>query len=335
MRTPSYLRVVATTRCNHQCAYCHMEGDPQTAGATELSADRLVRCVRVATGLGVRKIKFLGGEPLLRNDLEAVIERIRAFTPDADLSVITGGLARPERVRSLLDAGLDRINFTFHGFAPTAFAERVRSRGAWERRARFIDAVMQTGRPVKCNYVYRGASDDDDLLSLLDWAKGTHATVGLLDELQSAMGYDGVSTALLALRGAPSSKRVEEDPHSLPTEHWRWSDGLHVELKHVRLGDIAPYAACATCAQRQRCAEGIHALRLTHQGMIAPCIDRPELSFALADLIDAHHERGEAVASQLLREVIDSGFTRVHQVEAAQLLRRRQLPVWHRTGTEP
>lgn len=327
MKSPTYLRVVVTTRCNHQCAYCHMEGDPQGAGAPELDADTLVRSVRVAVRLGVRKIKFLGGEPLLRRDLESLITRIRELAPDADLSVITAGLAAPERVRSLFAAGLDRINVTFHGFGPRAFAERVPGRGAWERRRAFIDAVLAAGRPVKCNYVYRGASDREDLQALLDWAKGTRAVVGLLDELQSDLGYAGVRDALVALRGDPASVETTLDPHSLATELWRWSDGLRVELKHLRLGEIAPYAACESCPSRARCGEGIYALRLTHTGSIAPCLDRPELAFSLASVLQDFGASGDALAERCLAALIDRGFV------SEQSDRDAREPRWLATGT--
>jgi cyclic pyranopterin phosphate synthase len=282
-----------------------MEGDPHSEGAFELDADKLVACVAIAYRIGVRKIKLLGGEPLLRRDLESLIQRIRESAPDADLSMITAGLAPPSRVRSVLDAGLDRINLTFHGFEPKAFSERVRSAGAWKRRQDFVTAALATGRPIKCNYVFRGESDLVDLAALLEWAKSTHAVIGLLDELQSDMGYAGVASALKSLRGEPAQVIEVGDEHSLPTEQWRWNDGLKVELKNHRLGEIAPYEACRTCPVRRRCAEGIFALRLTHTGAIAPCMDRPQLAFSLIDAIEAF---GPTSAEMLLRSVIRSGF---------------------------
>lgn len=305
---PTYLRVVVTTRCNHQCAYCHMEGDPQGDGPPELDTPRLLGAIRVACRIGVQKIKFLGGEALLRRDLERVIEGVRAFAPRSDLSIITAGLADPSRVRSLLDAGLDRINVTFHGFGREAFSERVSSAAAWDRRQRFVEAVLNARRPMKVNYVYRGPGDLEDLDALLAWAKDTHAVVGVLDELQSDLGYEGVATAVRALRGAPSSVALERDPHSLATEHWSYSDGLRVELKHLRLGAVAPYATCEHCPSRRSCGEGIFALRLTHRGAIVPCLDRPDLAVPLVEMLDGMGPGGEAFVARLLANVIDTGF---------------------------
>jgi cyclic pyranopterin phosphate synthase len=213
------------------------------------------------------------------------------------------------RVRSLLDAGLDRINVTFHGFSRSAFAERVPNAAAWDRRARFVDAVLSTKRPVKVNYVYRGSNDHDDLSALLEWAKHTHAIVGLLDELQSDLGYEGVARVLRALRGAPRTIETTPDPHSLATELWHFHDGLRVELKHQRLGEIEPYRACVQCPVRARCKEGIFALRLTHRGEIVPCLDRPELAFALTELLDALGPGGERTVATWLAHAIESGFT--------------------------
>jgi transcription elongation GreA/GreB family factor len=66
MKRPTYLRVVATTRCNHRCDYCHMEGDPHAPGtASELPTAHLIASLHAAVLAGVKKFKFLGGEPLL------------------------------------------------------------------------------------------------------------------------------------------------------------------------------------------------------------------------------------------------------------------------------
>jgi len=286
-RSPTYLRVVVTTRCNLQCAYCHMEGDPHQSGTPHgLDAELLGRCLEVAAAAGMRKIKLLGGEPLLRRDLPELVARLRQAAPEADLSIITAGVVPTEALDAVLGAGLDRVNVSIHGFLPAAMAIRYPNalRG-WGRRQAFLERVMAWGRPLKLNYVLSGPQDEADLEALLDWAAPLPLVVNVLDNLSTALGWRGVLRTLVRLRGEPSERTRVEDPDSLTTMHLRWSDGLTVELKHEELGRLGAFVACAGCPVRAQCKEGIYALRLTHRGNLQACMDRPDLAIPLADLV--------------------------------------------------
>ncbi|MBM4364347.1 MAG: radical SAM protein, partial [Deltaproteobacteria bacterium] len=114
---PTYLRAIVTARCPLSCTYCHMEGDP--AGATAqggLPREELVQLLRVGVESGVRKLKLLGGDPLARADLPEIVQAVRATSADLDISVITAGVFRPERVDALYAAGLSRCNVSIHGW---------------------------------------------------------------------------------------------------------------------------------------------------------------------------------------------------------------------------
>lgn len=304
--TCSYLRVVVTTRCNYACPFCHMEGDPHSGGAAELPTAQLVACLRVAGALGMKKIKYLGGEPLLRPDLPEVIRATRAAIPDADLSIITAGALPVRKVAEVLEAGLDRINVSIHGFSPEAFALRNPNPRHHARRAQFLAAVLEAGRPLKLNYVFTGPDDLEDLGALLDWAAPRGVLVNVLDDLGQPGSWRTVADAVMGLRGIPVTRHVSPDPHSLDTLRWVWQDGLEVELKHQQLGQLAPYAACMTCPKRAQCKEGIFALRLTHQGVLAPCMDRQDLGFPLAEVIvSCGEDEALARASAYLRRLTE------------------------------
>lgn len=293
-RSVPYLRVVVTARCSLACAYCHAEGDRATDGAAGgLPLDELVPMLRAGVANGVRKLKFLGGEPLLRRDLPAIIAGVRADAPHLDLSLITGGAVDPDRLDACFDAGLDRANLTIHGWSPEAFAARTHRPQGWASRARNLERLLDRKRFLKLNYVWRSPDDDADLAGLLAWAHDRPVVVGLLDDLTRGLGPRPLLAALVRLRGRWAHARPEPDPASLPTLRLHWSDGLEVEVKDHRLGEIAPWRACAACPARARCGEGIHALRLTHTGRLQPCMDRPDLG---ADLRAAVRRGGEAEA---------------------------------------
>lgn len=301
----SYLRIVATTVCNYACPFCHMEGDPQKPGYQRgLSRGSLSRCLRVAARAGVRKYKFLGGEPLLRTDLPEAIASLRQVSPGADISIISAGALRTQVLDRAFEAGLDRINVSIHGFGVEAMRRNHRNPAkAHAMRDVFLRRVLEYGRPLKLNYVYSDARCIDDLRDLLDWAAPRGILVNVLDDLGQDLSWTHIAEVVKSLRGEPDHQKLCSDPHSLDTLHWVYKDGLRIELKHKQLGQVAPYKACARCPVRGRCREGILALRLTHTGHLQPCMDRKDLSLPLFQIME---EKGEEVALQSWVEFVEA-----------------------------
>lgn len=308
---PTYLRVVATTRCNLSCSYCHGEGDDAKGG--QLDTEMLMQCLRIAAAKGVRKFKFLGGDPLVRADLPDVIARLHAAAPSADISLITAGSQKAEKVDAVFAAGLDRINFSMHGFSAAALAGRQSRKVSGEKlhaqRAAFIARVLEYGRACKINYVYTGEDNEGDLNELLDWAAPLPVTVNVLDDLgNSSLNAAALCLALTRMRGRPASEESVPDADSMETRHLIWDDGLRVEIKHKRLGDLLAYAACPDCHKRQMCREGIYALRLLHSGNLHLCMDRQDIFLPLADIIGRHgRQEGARQWDQFFREEMNNG----------------------------
>ncbi|QCC47284.1 GTP 3',8-cyclase MoaA [Halobellus limi] len=154
-REVSGVRVSLTDRCNFDCVYCHNEGLGDTRGPMdpqddEMTADEIVRFLEVVSEFGVRKVKFTGGEPMLRGDLEEIIER----TPDSmEVSLTTNGTFLPGRAEDLKAAGLERVNVSQDAIDPDAFAEITKS-GAYEKVIEGVEAALDAGLdPVKLNMV--------------------------------------------------------------------------------------------------------------------------------------------------------------------------------------
>jgi cyclic pyranopterin phosphate synthase len=149
------VRISLTDRCNFDCVYCHNEGLGDTRGPMEpseeeMSADDVVRFLEVVEGYGVDSVKFTGGEPMLRQDLEEIIER----TPDSmEASMTTNGTFLPGRAADLKAAGLDRVNVSQDALDPDDFAEVTKS-GAYEQVLEGVKAAVDAGLdPVKLNMV--------------------------------------------------------------------------------------------------------------------------------------------------------------------------------------
>jgi cyclic pyranopterin phosphate synthase len=149
------IRVSLTDRCNFDCVYCHNEGLGDTRGPMapredELGTDEVVRVLEVAADVGVDAVKLTGGEPMLREDLEAIVRR----APDVlEVSMTTNGVFLPDRAEDLAAAGLQRVNVSRDAIDPAAFADLTNA-GASGQVFAGIDAAREAGlAPVKLNAV--------------------------------------------------------------------------------------------------------------------------------------------------------------------------------------
>ncbi|WP_135663662.1 GTP 3',8-cyclase MoaA [Halorhabdus rudnickae] len=149
------LRVSLTDRCNFDCVYCHNEGlgdtrGPMAPAEEELSTEEVVRVLEVATDYGLEAVKFTGGEPMLRADLEEIVRR----SPDElAISLTTNGTFLPDRAKGLSAAGLERVNVSQDALDPEDFATLTES-GAYDRVLEGVEAALDAGlAPVKLNMV--------------------------------------------------------------------------------------------------------------------------------------------------------------------------------------
>ncbi|ELZ13514.1 molybdenum cofactor biosynthesis protein A [Halovivax asiaticus JCM 14624] len=154
-RTVSGVRVSLTDRCNFDCVYCHNEGlgdtrGPRAPADDELAADEVIRILEVLSEFDVERVKFTGGEPMLRTDLEEIVAGVpEGMTP----SLTTNGSFLPGRAADLAAAGLERVNISQDAMDPETFANLTKS-GAYERVLEGVDAALEAGlTPLKLNVV--------------------------------------------------------------------------------------------------------------------------------------------------------------------------------------
>src|SRR5207342_1232193 len=129
---------------------------------TMLSDDEVVRLVGIAVGLlGVREVRFTGGEPLVRRGLVDIVARTKALDPSPDVSLTTNALGLARTAQALATAGLDRINVSLDTIRPATFAEITR-RDRIDDVLAGLSAARSAGlEPIKLNAVLlRGVNDD-------------------------------------------------------------------------------------------------------------------------------------------------------------------------------
>ncbi|GAB2977228.1 GTP 3',8-cyclase MoaA [Nocardioides montaniterrae] len=170
-RVATDLRVSLTDRCNLRCTYCMPpEGLEWMPASEQLTDDEIVRLIGVAVGsLGVREVRFTGGEPLVRRGLVDIVRRVRELSADVEMSVTTNGLGLDKMAASLAEAGLNRVNVSLDSVRSSTFAELT-------RRDRLADVVAGLAAaeaaglgPVKVNAVLIRGTNDDQAPELLQW----------------------------------------------------------------------------------------------------------------------------------------------------------------------
>ncbi len=158
-----YMRISVTDRCNLRCIYCRPSKDVLPFESKNiLTYEEIVRVVKLAAGLGVRKIRITGGEPLMRKDLHRLIESISRIESIDDIGLTTNGTLLKRLAPSLADAGLRRVNVSLDSLDPVKYGKIRRNGDLFD----VLDGIQKADdvglRPVKINMVViRGVNDDE------------------------------------------------------------------------------------------------------------------------------------------------------------------------------
>jgi len=153
-RTIDYMRISLTDRCNLRCIYCMPEkGVTQMSHGDILRFDEIVAIVRAAAGLGIKRIRLTGGEPLVRKGVVDLVGQIASIEGIDDVSLTTNGVLLPRMAEDLRRAGLKRVNISLDSLDPDQFAMITRV-GSLQDTLDGIDAALAVGfKPVKVNAV--------------------------------------------------------------------------------------------------------------------------------------------------------------------------------------
>ena len=261
------LRVSLTDRCNLRCSYCMpAEGLEWMPPQDLLSDDELFRLIGIAVHrLGVREIRFTGGEPLLRKGLVDLVARTARLQPRPDISMTTNGLGLARKARELADAGLDRVNVSLDSVQRETFARIT-------RRDRLPDvlAALQASKdaglgPVKINTVLLRGINDHEAADLLAFALDGGYELRFIEQMPLDAGHTWDRLAMVTADeiGHRLSERFELRPHAAPR------DGAPAELFDV-VGYDATVGIIASVT-RPFCGD-CDRTRLTADGAIRNCL---------------------------------------------------------------
>jgi cyclic pyranopterin phosphate synthase len=265
------LRISITDRCNYKCVYCRTGNEGALFG--DLPFADYLRMARVLVGMGIRKIRLTGGEPLLRKGVvEFVHELAQLRTPNGgsegdrlDIALTTNGHMLADLVQPLKDAGLTRVTVSMDAVDPDRFARITRVPAGFDNVLAGIRAARCAGLgPVKVNCVLLRGFNEDQIIPFGMFAREEDVVVRFIEfmplEEDRVWSPATVVTMDEILARMAEYRPVVEIPHahSETARRYRFDDGIG------EIGIIAPvsHPFCGHCSR----------IRITSDGKIRTCL---------------------------------------------------------------
>jgi len=184
-RTVTYLRLSVTDRCDLRCVYCMAEHMTFLPKAEVLTLEELDRITTAFVGLGVRKLRITGGEPLVRKGVMTLFENLSRHLASgalAELTLTTNGTQLAEFAAPLAQLGVKRINVSLDTLKPDLFRTLTRG-GDLAKVIAGLDAAQAAGLKVKVNAVALKNDNAGELPELIRWAHGRGLDVTLIETM--------------------------------------------------------------------------------------------------------------------------------------------------------
>ena len=263
------LRISVTDRCNFRCTYCMpkavFDGDYRFLPRTELlSFEEITRMARLFVAHGVEKIRLTGGEPLLRKNLEALIEMLAALkTHDGkalDLTLTTNASLLAKKAQALKAAGLQRVSVSLDSLDEAVFRAMNDVDFPVADVLKGIDAAHDAGfAPIKINMVVKKDVNDHDIVAMARRFKGSGHIVRFIEfmDVGSSNGWrmnDVVPSAEIVRMISAEMPLIEAEPNYTGevAERWAYADGSG----EIGVISSVTQAFCSTCTRARLSTDG-------------------------------------------------------------------------------
>lgn len=288
-REINYLRVSLTDRCNLRCEYCMPQSGIENKLKHEdiLSLEEVYLLIEEFSKLGIDKIRFTGGEPLVRKGILGLIKRTNKIEEIKDISITTNGLLLKEMAKDLKEAGLNRVNISLDTLNEKKYREITRG-GELSKVLEGIDEAIKVGlNPIKINTVLIGGFNDDEIEDLVELTKkGIDVRFIELMPIGQAQNFakDNFISTKKVLEAIPHLRSIKKEDPSSPANYYK--------LPNVKgkVGLIKPIS-CKFCDDCNR-------IRLTSTGNLKTCL-HSNREIPLRELL-----RKERELSGIIRDII-------------------------------
>ncbi len=295
-RPISYLRVSVTDRCDFRCVYCMSEHMTFLPKADLLTLEELDRLCSAFIGLGVRKLRVTGGEPLVRRGILTFFEAMARHLGSgalAELTLTTNGSQLARFAADLAAVGMRRINVSLDTLDPGKFAEITR----WGRLGQVMDgiaAAKAAGLRVKINMVALKGVNEDELFAMVDWCAREGHDLTFIEVMP--MGDMGAEDRLAQYWSLKDLRARLAGRYSL-TDLAERTGG---PARYVRIGETGQKIGFITPLTHNFC-ESCNRVRLTCTGELFMCLGQEDRADLRATL---RGPGGEAALEAAIRAAI-------------------------------
>ncbi|MBO76834.1 MAG: GTP 3',8-cyclase MoaA [Gemmatimonadetes bacterium] len=266
-RRVEYLRVSVTDKCNLRCIYCMpVEGLTWLKRDELLNYEEIESIVRTMAGMGLRRVRITGGEPLIRRDLSDLVRKISAIPEIEDLSLSTNAVLLADQARDLRDAGIQRLNVSLDSLQQDRVDEIARRPGSFPKIFEGLEAAERVGfAPIKVNVVLIRGRNDDEIEDFARITKERPWHVRFIEVMPtgsnldlSANSFVSCEEALTRVRAIDQLEPVDGPFGNGPADYYRFPGAPGT------VGVITPMSHnyCHRCNR----------MRLTASGQLRPCL---------------------------------------------------------------
>lgn len=306
-RNINYLRVSITERCNLRCIYCMPEKSiGQSSLVDHLKQEEILEIIKTASLLGIHKIRFTGGEPLLYNELEELIYETSRLSGIHNIGITTNGTFLYDRIHQLKKSGLNRVNISLDTLNKEQY-RRITRGGELQNVLQGIETCLSLGlQSVKLNTVLLRGINDHEVWDFMELTRDLPIEIRFIELMPFGEGanlYHDCSVTVDTIRNSY--------PQLIPVGTEKGSTARLYKLAGAKgkIGFIHPMSNqfCSDCNK----------IRLTSSGTIKPCLhsqeeinirdkisDQAALKAAIGDAIyhkPSRHWMNEEKSSRSLR----------------------------------
>ena len=278
-RQITYVRLSVTDRCDFRCVYCMSEEMTFLPRQQILSLEELYRLGRVLVSLGVSKIRLTGGEPLIRQNIVWLVQKLAALEGLKELTLTTNGSQLVRLAQPLKNAGLSRMNISLDSLQPERFKQITRT-GQLNEVLAGIKAAQDAGfKHIKLNCVIMRGRNDDEILDIVNFARQLQLDLAFIEEMPL-----GIITEHQRAQTFISNDDIRQQISTVypllpatdntggPARYYRMSDSIS------RIGFISPHSHnfCESCNR----------VRVTVEGRLLLCLGNEHSADLKAPLRD-------------------------------------------------
>lgn len=258
-RTVRYLRISVTDRCDFRCVYCMAEEMTFLPRAQLLTIEEIATLSQAFVELGVEKIRLTGGEPLVRQGVLTLVEKLGKLEGLRELAMTTNGSGLVKYASALRQGGLDRLNISLDSLKPERFKALTRT-GDLSQMITGIRAARHAGfQSIKLNAVLLKGRNDDEILELVNFARDEEVDISFIEEMplgaisEHHRGETFLSTDTVR-------ETIEQRYQLLPTTETTLGPSRYYRMtdSQSRIGFISPHSHnfCGACNRVRVTAEG-------------------------------------------------------------------------------